>query len=239
MKTLLTGFILCAMIVPCLAATETQEFDLSGITELEVDNSSGNVNVTAITNGKASVTANKKRFGENCKLTIQKKEKTLSVEVEKSGLFGKDCDVDFEIKVPKNVAMELETGSGEIRAKGTSGDVEFHTGSGSVHIEGEIKKLSGKTGSGDISITGLTQGGDLKVGSGSIRLSYDKSPTSGELDIKSGSGNAEVFFPQGTKLRTSFVAGSGELINEIGDNADGKFKVSMKTGSGNLHLKKR
>jgi len=48
-----------------------------------------------------------------------------------------------------------------------------------------------------------------------------------------------VLVPKATKLKSSFTAGSGALTNEVGDSRDGKFLVSMKTGSGNLHIRKQ
>jgi DUF4097 and DUF4098 domain-containing protein YvlB len=98
--------------------------------------------------------------------------------------------------------------------------------------------LEGKSGSGNISIKGLTAGGDLKTGSGEVSLVYKVPPAIGELSIKTGSGNVEILFPKSAKIRTSFSAGSGELINELGDSPNSKFKVSMTAGSGNLHIKK-
>jgi hypothetical protein len=44
-------------------------------------------------------------------------------------------------------------------------------------------------------------------------------------------------FPKGTKVKTSYKAGSGEMSNELGDNPEAAFKVSMKAGSGDLKIK--
>ena len=221
-----------------LANAETKEFDLAGISKVEVNSRSGDVSITAVDAGKATVTATKKQFGENCKLTIEKKGRTLFVEVEKTGVFKDDCEVDFEITAPKTVVLDLDSGSGEIKVKGTSGDLSFNVGSGAVDIDAEIKKLEGKSGSGGVSIKGLTTGGSLRSGSGAINLVYRVAPVLGELDIKTGSASAEIVLPKATKVRTSFTAGSGELTNEIGDSPDSKFKISMMAGSGNLHIKR-
>lgn len=237
MKTLIVAMI--ALGLSGLANAESKEFDLGGISEVEVNNGSGDISITAVNSGKATVTATKKQFGEHCKLTIEKKGKTLFVGVEKTGVFKDECEVDFDITAPKAAMLDLDSGSGDIKVKGTSGDLNFNIGSGDIDVDAEVKKLDGKTGSGDVSIKGLTTGGNLKTGSGEINLVYDVAPALGELDIKTGSGGAEIVFPKNATIRASFMAGSGLLINELGDTPDSKFKISMKAGSGNLHIKKQ
>ena len=227
-----------AMSATSLANTETKEFDLAGISKVEVNNESGNITITATENTKASITSTKKQFGEHCKLTIDKKGTTLFAEVEKTGVFKQSCEVDFNISVPKNTVLDLDSGAGDIKVTGTSGDLSFNVGSGKVNVEAEVKKLEGKTGSGNVSISGLTAGGSVKTGSGKIYLVYFVAPTLGELDIKTGSGGADITLPQSSKIRTSFTAGSGEMTNEIGDSPNSKFKITMMAGSGNLHIKK-
>jgi DUF4097 and DUF4098 domain-containing protein YvlB len=222
-----------------LANAETKEFYLSEISKVEIKNGSGDVNITAASSGKATVTATKKQFGEHCKLTIDKKGKTLFVEVEKTGVFKDDCEIDFDITAPKTVVLDLDSGSGDLKVNGTSGDLSFNVGSGSVDVDAEVKKLEGKSGSGDVSIRGLTTGGNLKTGSGKINLVYNVAPALGELDIKTGSGRAEIVLPKTAKVRTSFTAGSGELTNEFGDTPESKFRISMKAGSGDLQIKKQ
>lgn len=237
MKTLIVTIILLGL--SSLASAESKEFDLAGISEVEVDNGSGDISITAVHSGKATVTATKRQFGEHCKLTIEKKGRTLFVGVEKAGVFKDDCEVDFDITAPKTAMLDLDSGSGDIKVKGTSGDLNFNIGSGDLDVDADVKKLEGKTGSGDVSIKGLTAGGTLKTGSGEINLVYDVAPALGELDIKTGSGGAEIIFPKNATIRTSFMAGSGELINELGDTPNSKFKISMKAGSGSLHIKKQ
>ena len=44
-------------------------------------------------------------------------------------------------------------------------------------------------------------------------------------------------FLKGTKVKTIYKSGSGELSNELGNNIGAAFKVSMKAGSGDLKIK--
>lgn len=231
--------IVISLVFTGLAFAETREFNLSEISEIEVNNTSGNVNITAVDQGKATVSAEKKKFGEHCEMTIAKKGTTLLVQVKKAKLFGRDCEVDFNITAPRTVNLDLDSGNGDMNIKGTVGNLDFNVGNGSVEVEAEVKKLDGKSGNGAIFIKGLTTGGSLRTGSGKIALIYDVAPASGDLDIKTGSGDAEIVLPKTAKIRTAFSAGRGNLTNELGDTSDSKFQISMKAGSGSLHIKKQ
>lgn len=222
-----------------LALADVQEFDAAQINRLEYNNSGGNLAISVSTDAKAKVSFQKKTFESNCKMAVEQRQNTLFVNVESKGFLNNDCDVDFQIVLPKNVALDLDTGSGDITIKGTSGDLNFRVGSGTITADAEIKNLDGKTGSGDINLSGLTTGGQLKAGSGDLDLTYTVAPSAGVLDIKTGSGDAEIVFPKNAKIHTSFAAGSGELVNALGNTPNSAFKVSMKAGSGDLEIKTR
>jgi hypothetical protein len=101
-----------------LTFAEIKEFDLAGVTKVEVMNGSGNINVVAVNTGKTTVIVAKKQFGEHCQLTIDKKGTTLFVEVTKTGLLKENCEADFNISAPQNVALYFDSGSGDIKVTG-------------------------------------------------------------------------------------------------------------------------
>lgn len=236
MKTL----ILTTLMISTMAngETVTKDFDSKDLKKIQVRNGSGEVTITGAKSGKTVVVADKIKFDDTCKINMEKNGETLFVEVRESGIVRRSCVINLSITAPKNSALDLAIGSGNVDVKDVAGALTFKVGSGSVNVNGEIKELDGKSGSGDITLHGLTTGGTLAAGTGKLALSYKMVPTMGELDIKSGSGGVEIAMPKDAKIRTSFVSGSGEMTNELGDSPDGKFKISMKTGSGNLHIKR-
>jgi DUF4097 and DUF4098 domain-containing protein YvlB len=220
------------------AASELKEFEAKGLTRVSVENTSGQVSISATDGAKASVVATKIKFSDQCKMTLNRSDNRLMIKVEKtSGLLSKgECEVDFQVKVPKAVDLDLITGSGNLTIQGIQGDLVFKLGSGDVSANGRFRNIDGKSGSGRIALKGLIGGGELKTGSGDIDLSFATASLKGEFDLKTGSGNATVQFPKGAKVKTSFEAGSGGLSNELGDHPDAPFKLSMKAGSGNLKI---
>ncbi|MBX7232717.1 MAG: DUF4097 domain-containing protein [Bdellovibrionales bacterium] len=221
------------------ASVENKEFSADGLKSLVVENTSGEVRVSVSSDGKVYVAADKIEFEKNCTLTVDKSGKELIAKVEQKGWFNSDsCKVNFEIKVPKTVALDLKSGSGDLFVTGTKGKVDVKVGSGDIKVDADVDQLDGKSGSGSIEVTGLLGNAAVKTGSGTVTLSYKSAPSKGELDIKTGSGNATVFFPSTTKVMTDFKAGSGKVYNELGDTSDASFRISMKAGSGNLKIKK-
>lgn len=221
------------------AETETKEFDGKGLGELKVENLSGDTIVKGTEAEKAMVLINRGNFSEKCKLTSVRTGKTLIVKVERSSAFSfnEECEVEFEISVPKSVNLNIAVGSGKIRVNGVQGNLAFKIGSGDISADGDFKKINGTTGSGDVDVKGLSGGGEVQTGSGAVHLTYAVSPSKGELEIKTGSGNSTLLFPIGAKIQTTFAAGSGELNNELGDTDKAPFKISMKAGSGNLKIR--
>jgi len=111
--------------------------------------------------------------------------------------------------------FRVETGSGDIRATASSGDeLSFETGSGNVNVAliATFSSVHIETGSGDVT---------LKV-----------PPTLGaEVDLDTGSGDIDL---GGLTLQVRRIAHD----HVTGTLGDGKGRVSVETGSGNVHLQK-
>jgi DUF4097 and DUF4098 domain-containing protein YvlB len=234
-------FIVFFLTTTCLQATlaDTKEFPLSGISKVEVNNTSGNTTVIGVDKGKAIVVAEKKKFGKHCKLKIEKREQTLFVAVEADVIYKDECRVELNVTGPKAATFDIKTGSGDLAVKQVTGDLGFSIGSGAATIDSEVSSIDGKSGSGDMILKGLVANASLKAGSGKINVTYTSPPSEGELDIQAGSGKTEIVFPLTAKIRTTFMSGTGKMTNDLGETPESPFKISMKTGSGDVHIKKQ
>lgn len=237
--SILSNFIF-AMAAFGVPSPETHEFEIMGLEKVSLENQSGKVKISAYAGPKAIVVSQKNKFSDKCQMTLKKDDEELVIKVKKhrDASWGEDCDVDFEVKVPKAMNLDLEAGSGDFSISGIHGALDFKLGSGSLSADGSFRKVDGKTGSGEISVKGLTGGGELRTGSGDIKLTFAKSPKNDEVELKTGSGNATVLVPHGSQVRTSFTSGNGQLNNEIGEGPkEQSFLVSMEAGSGGLTIK--
>lgn len=145
---------------------------------------------------------------------------TGSGSVEVSGFRGTELTVDTgsgEVTASEVQAERLvvETGSGDIRlAAATSPDVVLETGSGGVtaDLRSQLSELKVETGSGDIAVTAP----------GSLGA---------EVEIETSSGDIETDYP----LQITRHA-RDHLVGRIGD---GKGRIAIETGSGDIRLMKR
>lgn len=220
------------------ASTELKEFSAKDIVRLEVGNQIGKIKITGEATDKIAVTAEKIKFGSRCVLSIKQSAKVIEVESGNKSFFSDgDCEVNLTVVVPKKIDLELKNSRGQIEVTGTSGKVEVKVASGSVDIKSEVQDFEAKAGSGNIEVQGLLGNANVKIGAGDVKLVYAKDPGKGEVDIKSGAGDATLFFPPKMKIHSKVLMGSGESYNEVGDFKDAKFLISFKAGSGSLNIK--
>ena len=154
--------------------------------------------------------------------------------------------ISYEITVPADTTLQVNTGSGEISAEGIrapaklhtgSGDIRAHdlgpqshmeTGSGSIRAESVAAPTYASTGSGSIQAD-LTGSGDVEMhtGSGGIRVRG----VNGSLRARSGSG--ELSADGNVKGPWQLHSGSGSVRLAVSSN--GGFNLDAHTGSGSIH----
>ena len=228
-----------AAVKPTKSPTETRAFPAAGIRIVHVSTVSGDVHVSSNSGGaEATLVATKREFGDACSFVAEVRDKTLFVEVKQTGFFKfiHDCRVDIALSVPRGVNVNAALGSGDLEVQGIRGELAYKVGSGDVRANGAFTSVDGKSGSGGVNLAGLLGGGSIVTGSGNMRLAYAKTPKTGLLDIKAGSGEAVVLMPKGSKVHANLRAGSGSLINEIGDDPKSTFELDMKAGMGDLRI---
>lgn len=132
------------------------------------------------------------------------------------------CGVDVTITVPKDLDVDVLTGSGDIDVSALGGVVLLRSGSGDVEADAlRTPDLTVRTGSGDVDTSFATQpsavkistdAGDVEVGlpDGSVRYTVDARSDAGKVEnafgatddpdarlvrVRSGSGDVEVDRP--------------------------------------------
>ncbi len=222
----------------------TKTFDSNSIKFLIYKNGAGNAKIVGTNEEKLKIVTEKKKFDKNCELIIEQRENELFINAKKisiSSIFsrGGNCEVDFDITVPRTVSLDLSTGSGDIDLKNVVAKIDTKLGSG--NFKGELDgsdSFTLKIGSGNATVKGLTGDANIKTGSGNMDLIWSKIPVKGYADIKSGSGDIKITGPKDAKIVTDFKSGSGKFQNYIGDHKGAKFLISVFTGSGDLEIDK-
>ncbi|HEV8381006.1 MAG TPA: DUF4097 family beta strand repeat-containing protein [Gemmatimonadales bacterium] len=149
--------------------------------------------------------------------------------------------------------VTLSTGSGDITASGVDGSkLTLETGSGSVTLtDGKAATVHVETGSGNIDATS-TSGDELSFETGSGDVDVALVTTFRSLSIETGSGDVTLKVPPTLGAEVDIDTGSGDIdlggltlqVRRIehdhvtGTLGDGKGRLSVETGSGNVHLQK-
>ena len=142
-----------------------------------------------------------------------------------------DAKIDLTVRVPKQLAVQIDDGSGRILVSNLEGDLTITDGSGSItvkDIQGNVKVADG---SGKLQIEGIRGNLEVKDGSGSIlveRVEGDArlvdstgqmtiKDIDGNLTIRDGSGGIEIM----NVTQNVLIKESGSGILEI-DGVKGK-----------------
>ena len=149
--------------------------------------------------------------------------------------------------------VTLETGSGDVTVAGAQGStLKLSTGSGNVTVsDGKADLLHVETGSGSIDVTG-SSGDDVSFDTGSGDVDVTLVATFTSLRVETGSGDVTLRVPPTVGAEVDLDTGSGDIdlggltlqVRRIehdhvsGTLGDGKGRLSVETGSGNVRLQK-
>ena len=149
--------------------------------------------------------------------------------------------------------VELETGSGDLTVSAVQGpSLRLETGSGNVTItDAKAGTLHVETGSGDIEASGAS-GDDVSFETGSGNVDVTLVTTFRSLSIETGSGDVTLRVPPTVGAEVDLETGSGDIdlggltlhVRRIehdhitGTLGDGKGRLSVGTGSGNVRLQR-
>ena len=154
--------------------------------------------------------------------------------------------IAYEITLPPDTVLAVNTGSGEISVEGVRASAKLHTGSGSIRAQDLGPQSSLETGSGSIHAESVAAPAMASTGSGSIQADFTGS---GDIDVHTGSGGIDVRGVNGGlraphRQRTHSVdgnvkgpwqlhTGSGGVRMVLGPS--GGFELDVHTGSGGIH----
>jgi lia operon protein LiaG len=141
---------------------------------------------------------------------------------------------DVTLRNVKGSDLDIDTGSGEVSGTAIASDVlKIDTGSGGIDLAGlTAQQVAVDVGSGDVELTWTTDPGDVEIDSGSGSVTLNLPAASGAtLEIETSSGDIESQF----EIRTNRI----ERDSLRGTFGDGKGRIAIDTGSGDVELVKR
>ncbi len=186
-------------------AEESKHYSSEGLTQLEVQDDAGNVNITGGDVSQITVEASKTAWGldeaganaalKELKYTVKTEGNALIVTFEQNPrqeVKNKLDTIDFVITVPREMQTTVKVKFGKIDLKGTEGDADLESAFGDITVENVKGALTVTTESGGVltkSISAGTENISLRSGFGNLTL---EKMSSGDLHVESESGTIEL-----------------------------------------------
>jgi len=205
------SIIVMAMFTASLAGAAAGEYeeqrelnlDAAGINTVDIDAGAGSLEITGVS-GAAEISVlatirvpdsdqeeGREIIEADLVLTLEKQGDTAFLKAEFDRhlwSFGDSPTVDLVVKMPGNLNLDVDDGSGSMQVSDVSGDINIEDGSGSITMTNVGGDIEIDDGSGSISAQGI--GGDILIedGSGSIKVRG----VAGSVTIDDGSGGIDV-----------------------------------------------
>lgn len=187
------------------------------------------VQVVAKITARAATEEEAQQLAEQVEIRFQEAGDKLEIKADKPTLRRSRISISYNIITPRQTSLDCESGSGSLKMRDLTGNVNARTGSGSVEaarIKGAVRLRSGSG-----SVHGDNVGGgdvDLDTGSGGVRLS--EASEVGTCRAHSSSGPVHVQHVQAQSIRMD--SGSGGVTGEDLNCA----KLNAGSGSGHVSV---
>jgi len=159
--------------------------------------------------------------------------------------------VHYYLQVPRNTSFSLETSNGEVRVRGTRGDLVAATVNGDLEVSGVGGSLELQTTNGEIRLTGIQGSAAAQTTNGGIIAGFASVPERGAVDLGTTNGNVEVTLP--SNLRATFEATTtngrvsvsgfeiktrGRVTSKsvLGVIGGGGARIALRTTNGNIDV---
>lgn len=197
----------------------SETFDADAFTSLDLDVTSGTVEVKRVSGGPVRVIES----GRVAKGTSASDAATRNlVEVKDSTLRIAQFDCDDERAIDRKVTIELPRGLADNMMS-----IAASAGSGDLTIAGiACHDLDVTLGSGDVEFTGaVTDTLNAEVGSGDVTFELNQAPAN-SMDVSVGSGDVEITVPSSTGFKASLTLGDGDFESDFVMDSDEGHNVS-------------
>ena len=219
----------------------SETFDADAFTSLDLDMTSGTVEVKHVSGGPVRVIES----GRVAKGTTAYDAATQNLaEIKGSTLKIRQFDCDDERAIDRTVTVELPREVADNMV-----GITANVGSGDLTVAGiACHDLNLTLDSGDVEFTGtVTDTLNAEVGSGDVTFELYQAPAK-SMDVSVGSGDVEITVPNSTGFKASLTVGSGdfesdflpdsyddEAISNIEfDNGDKSATYRFEVGSGDM-----
>jgi hypothetical protein len=153
--------------------------------------------------------------------------------------FENHCTRSYVLRIPSDVAVVADTGSGDVTTNGVDGPLRIRSGQGNVRVDGATGSVRIWSGQGEVTATGL-RGATAAVttGQGDVHLGFDAAPS--EVQAISGQGDVTITLPRGAvAYRVRATSGQGVVTDTVAVNPSSRRTVLASSGQGDIAIRYR
>lgn len=217
----------------------TQTYEIASLLDLTVESSNGYVVVESAETASVTVTAKLRSRADTLEKAEERVE-ALVVDMIQTGdnllLRYRSSDqpvdvrkysgVSFEVTVPAQADVEVDTSNGAITVRGIEGEFNLDTSNGAIDLDELVGVVYADTSNGRIDVDGFRGTLDLETSNGAIDVvnveaSIDARTSNGRIDF------AGVLMGDNNDLRTS----NGAIEVKVAADASITFDASTSIGS--------
>ncbi len=232
--------------------TVEKSFPVSGVATVKIFSFEGEITVksenTSTVKMRATKMAVDKDASDGVKYNFSRQNDTISLEADyskpdrkvtygKTYFYTKGAYVNWELIVPAETNLILETGEGKLSVEGISGDIKLTTKDGSITATDCRGNLETTTLDGKIQIKGhegnagiVNRGDDPVLVEGSFQ----------NLSIETGGGNVFLGLPKSTggtiESDDNNISAKYFVLKQSGQNDEGWPKFSFGTGNSTIKI---
>jgi hypothetical protein len=256
-RALIAAVAVSIVALPALADFRIErELDLAPGGRLVLDSDLGSVTVTGSRDSGAHVliTSRRDSIEDDVDFDVALEGDTLRIEGKKRrkvfSWFTRSGNLHYEIEVPKDTDVFVDTGGGAVRVSDVNGELELdtsggtigvdnvqgdvlaHTSGGSIRVEDAGGRIEASTSGGSISASyapGNLKGGSLSSSGGGIRVTVDPGVNL-ELDAHTSGGSVECDLPVTVQGKMS----RGTLRGRLGAGGE---TLRIRTSGGSIRIR--
>ena len=136
-----------------------------------------------------------------------------------------NINVKYQVKVPRNATLDVETVNGGVRVAGTHGKANVETTNGALTIDGVHGNLDLETTNGAINVTRSAGAVEAETTNGGIEIELTEVPDGSDLSFETTNGGVTVRLPRDIRVSLDAATSNGRVDSDFDvDGADSKSK---------------